>query len=165
MQLEEFYQYKNQLMSDLLTDENIVRLIDDTVPIDKAYTLAYKNVFPYEYVPDTIEEAKTFICFDVDIQEAPTKTFLYPTLHIWVFSHKTLLRLKEGGVLVDKIVSEIAKKINGSRFYGLGELDLKNVRRFTPLTDYQGKSMTFDAKDWNRPGPRDVAVPANRKRA
>ena len=163
MQLSEFFDYKNKLMEDLLTNKNIVNLLDSNVELDDVYKLAYSQVFPYEYIPETVEEAKTFICFDVDIQESINKTFLLPTLYIWVFSHKSKLRLPEGGVQTDKLVSEIANAINGSRFYGLGELDLYSVKRFAPVTDYQGKVMLFRAKEFNRPSPNTRPVPTNRK--
>lgn len=164
MQLSEFFDYKNRLMKDLLTNTEIVNLLDDTVELADASKLAYSSVFPYEYIPDTVEYAKTFICFDVDVQESINKTFLLPTLYIWVFSHKSKLRLPEGGVRTDKLVSEIAKAINGSHFYGLGELDLYSVRRFAPVTDYQGKVMTFHAKEFNRPAPNTKPIPSNRKK-
>ena len=164
MQLSEFFDYKNKLMEDLLTNEEIVKLVDNTVEIGDSKLLAYSNVFPYEYIPDTVEEAKTFICFDVDVQESINKTFLRPTLYIWVFSHKSKLRLPEGGVQTDKLVSEIAKAINGSHEYGLGELELYSVKRFAPVTDYQGKVMTFHAKEFNRPTPNNKPVPSNRKK-
>lgn len=163
MQLEDFFDYKNQLMEDLLTTESIVRLLNDDISMENAYKLAYTQVFPYEYIPETVEEAGTFICFDVDVQESMNKTFLSPTLYVWIFSHKTRLRLTEGGVQPDKLASEIAKKINGSRVYGLGELNLYSVRRFAPVTDYQGKVMTFHMTEWNRPAPSNKPIPSNRK--
>lgn len=164
MQLSEFFDYKNKLMEDLLTNEEVVNLVDDTVGLDGAKQLAYTSVFPYEYIPDTVEEAKTFICFDVDVQESMNKTFLRPTLYIWVFSHKSKLRLLEGGVQTDKLVSKIAEAINGSHDYGLGELELYSVKRFAPVTDYQGKVMTFHAKEFNRPSPNNKPIPSNRKK-
>ena len=163
MQLSEFFDYKNKLMEDLLTNEAIVKLLDGNTKLNDAKKLAYTHVFPYEYIPDTVEHAKTFVCFDVDVQESINKTFLLPTLYIWVFSHKSKLHLPEGGVQTDKLVSEIAKAINGSRFYGLGELDLYSVRRFAPVTDYQGKVMTFHAKEFNRISPNTKPIPSNRK--
>ena len=99
MQLAEFFDYKNQLMEDLLTNEKIVKLLDDELPIEDAAHLAYTQVFPCEYVPETVQEGKTFICFDVDVQRVANKTFLSPTLYIWVFTHRSKLRLPEGGVL------------------------------------------------------------------
>lgn len=34
MYLEEFYDYKNRFMEDILTDEAIVRLLDRSVPLE-----------------------------------------------------------------------------------------------------------------------------------
>lgn len=164
MQLQEFFDYKNQLMEDLLTNEDIVRLIDDTVALQNAGSLAYTQVFPCEYVPDTVQEGKTYICFDVDVQRAADKTFLSPTLFVWVFTHRSKLRLPEGGVRTDKLCSEICKAINGSRKYGLGELNLYSVKRFAPMTDFQGKVLTFYAKDFNRVYDGKKYTPENRKR-
>ena len=167
MQLEEFFDYKNQLMHDLLTNEEIVRLLaDDCKPVNDVQDLVYKQVFPYEYIPETIEHGQTFICCDVDIQKSVNKTFLIPVLYIWVFSHKSKLRLPKetgGGIRTDKLCSVIAKAVNGSRYYGLGELDLYAVKRFAPITDYQGKVLTFQAKDFNRTLPTGKPVPSNRK--
>lgn len=164
MQLQEFFDYKNQLMEDLLTSKEIVKLIDDTVALQNAASLAYTQVFPCEYVPDTVQEGKTYICFDIDIQRVADKTFLSPTLFVWVFTHRSKLRLPEGGVRTDKLCSEICKAINGSRKYGLGELNLYSVKRFAPMTDFQGKVLTFYAKDFNRIYDGKKYTPENRKR-
>jgi hypothetical protein len=163
-QLDEMFDYKNQLMEDLLTNKDIVALIDDSVELKNAKKLVYKQVFPYEYIPTTIEEGKTFICCDVDIQKAVNKTYLLPTLYVWVFTHKSKLRLPEGGVRTDKLVSKIAGAINGSRYYGLGELDFYSAKRYAPMTDFQGKVMTFTATDFNRLHNPNKPIPPNRKK-
>ena len=163
MQLDEFFGYKNQLMDDLLTSKQIVRLLsDDCKTIHKPDSLMYSQVFPYEYVPETVTRGQTFICCEVEIQRTSSKTFLTPALYVWVFTHKSKLRLPEGGVRTDKLCSEIAKTINGSRFYGLGELDLYSVKRFAPIADYQGKVMMFQAKDFNRISPNGKPNQTNR---
>lgn len=164
MDFEEFYtDYKNQLMKDLLTDKDIVALIDEDVA-DNVAVLAYKNVFPYEYIPNTIEYGGVYICFDVDLQKPLSKTVLAPVIYVWVFAHKSLLRLPEGGVRIDKLVAKIAKKLNGNRHYGLGTLDLYSVKRFVPLDDYQGKVMTFHAEDFNQISTTRKVPPSNRKK-
>lgn len=163
MYLEEFYDYKNQLMNDLLTNETIVHLINENVPFEDAGSLMYTQVFPYEYLPETVEVGQTFICCDVDIQRVNSKTFLVPALLIWVFTHKSLLRLPEGGVRPDKLCSEICKVIDGSRMYGLGELNIYSAKRFSPMTDYQGKVLTFQATEFNRVYDPKRPTPSNRK--
>lgn len=163
MQLQELFDYKNRLMEDLLTNEAIVSLVGENVSMDNAASLAYTQVFPCEYVPETVQGGETYICFDVDIQETTGKTFLSPTLYVWVFTHRSRLRLPEGGVRTDKLCAKICEAINGSRYYGLGELNLHSVKRFAPMTDYQGKVMTFYAKDFNRQFNGAKPTPTNRK--
>ena len=163
-QLEQLFYYKNHLMEDLLTDEEILRLLsDDAVSIPESEELMYKQVFPYEYIPDTVQVGKTFICSDVDVASSDGTTFLYPTLYIWVFTHKSLLRLPEGGVRTDNLCSAIAKAINGSHRYGQGELNLYGLKRFAPMTDFQGKCMIFHAKDFNHLYNPKRSIPENRK--
>lgn len=163
MQLNEFFDYKNTCIEDLLTSKEIVELVNENVLLKDADSLVYEQVFPFEFVPDTVEQGKTFICVDVDIQRVVGKTYLLPTMYVWVFTHKSLLRLPKGGVRTDKLCSEIAKKLNGSRFYGLGELELTSVKRFAPMTDFQGKVMAFTARDFNRLYDPKKPVPSNRK--
>lgn len=164
MQLSDFYDYKNRLMKDLLTHERIVHLINEEVPLDHAFEeLAYKQVFPYEYIPETATSGHTFICCDVDVQSTPNKTFLVPALYIWIFAHRSRLRLPEGGVRTDALASEICKVINGSRYYSLGQLNIHSVKRFAPMTDYNGKVLTFYAKEFNRQYDGTLPVPSNRK--
>lgn len=166
MQLDEFFGYKNQLIDDLLASEQIVTLLsDDCKAIRKPGGLVYSQIFPYEYIPETVTHGQTFICCEVEIQRVSNKTFLTPALYVWVFTHKSKMRLPGGGVRTDKLCSEIAKAINGSRFYGLGELCLYSVRRFAPITDYQGKVMMFQATDFNRFSPSEKPIPTNRKKS
>ena len=163
MYLDEFFEYKNQLMKDILTSETICELLYDDDYQKGGQSLAYTRVFPYEYVPETSEYGGTYICFDVDVETVPNSTFLFPIIGIWVFSHKSKLRLPEGGVRTDKICCEISKLINGSREYGMGELNLAQVKRFAPMTDYNGKYLRFIATDWNRTSPTGKPVPSRRK--
>ena len=152
-------------MGDLLTNEEIVKLLDEDIALEDAGNLAYKSVFPCEYVPETVQDGKTFICFDVDVQKSVNKTFLLPTLYVWVFAHRSRLRLPNGGgVRTDKLCSEICKAINGSLKYGLGELELYSVKRFAPMSDYQGKVLTFYATDFSKQFNPHKEIPSNRKR-
>lgn len=163
MYLQDFYDYKNKLMEDLLTNEEVVRLLDADIEMEDAPRLAYKQVFPCEYVPETVHDGSTFICFDVDIQESYDKTFYSPVLYVWVFSHRSQLRLPEGGVRTDRLCSEIAKQIDGSREYGLGQLKLYCVKRFAPMTDYQGKCLTFKMKEFSKVYDGNRYIPSKRK--
>ena len=163
MYLDEFFDYKNELMKTLCSNRNIVHLLTDSIDAQVPnHELAYHQVFPFEYIPDTVDDATTFICFDVDIPQVKDKTFYLPALYIWVFTHKSKLRLNEGGIRTDQLAVEINKELNGSRYFGLGELDLFSVGRFSPIESYQGRVLTYSATDFNRAG-YSRRPPANRK--
>ncbi len=164
MLLNEFFDYKNRLMETLCCNEAIVRLITDSEEASVPnHDLAYTQIYPFEYVPDTVDDGRTFVCFDVDIARVYDKTYYAPVLYLWVFTHKSKMRLKQGGIRIDQLAVEINNELNGSRYFGLGELDLYSVGRFSPITDYQGRFMTYTAMDFNRPGISQKP-PANRKR-
>lgn len=163
MELAEFFDYKNLLMKELCCDKDIVYLLtgneDARVP---NHGLPYTQIFPYQHVPDTVSEAKSFICFDVDIVDVPNRTYYLPAIYVWVFTHKDMMRADDGRIIIDQLAVEINQILNGSRLYGLGELALKNVRRFTPIDDYQGRVLTFTTTDFNRQSGSKQR-PANRK--
>lgn len=140
MLLDEFFDYKNELMKVLCCNDRVVHLVTDSekAPVPN-YDLAYRQIYPYEFVPETVDDGKTFICFDVDIAEVEDKTFYLPVVYVWIFTHKSKMRLSEGGIRTDQLALEINKELNGSRYFGLGELDLYSVGRFSPITDYQGR--------------------------
>lgn len=162
MWLEDLFDYKNKLMEDLCSSKEVVELLldnkDSKVP-DK--TLPYRYIYPYEFIPETVDHGNTYICFDVDVADVPNKTFYVPVVYIWIFTHKSKLRCgKEfgGGVRLDRLASEIDKILNGSRNYGLGELALKGVTRFSPILDYQGRTLVYTAKEFNRQGFKETPV-------
>ena len=164
MQLDELFDYKNQFMEDLVTNPEVVNLINEHTDPDEPESLIYTQIFPYEYIPETVEKGHTFVCCDVDVNSTVGKTLANISIYVWVFTHKSNLRLPEGGVRTDKICSEICKMLNGSMKYGLGELNLYAVKRFAPLTGYQGKMMTFFAKDISKYYDGKKEIPVNRKR-
>lgn len=166
MQLQDLFDYKNVLIRKFITDPELVHLVNEDIDFEDASSLVYSQIFPYEYLPETTEHGHTFICTEVDISRVQSKTFLYPTIYIWEFSHKSKLRLPSedgGGVRTDRLCEAIARNINGSREFGLGELDLYSVKRFAPMTDFSGKLMMFQAKDINRLYDPNKFVPNNRK--
>lgn len=165
---EVFYNYKDQFIGDILTDDDIVRLIDEDFDLDNGdrRSLVYSKVFPLEYVPETVEEANTYILCDVDVSKAYNSPYVEVTLYVWVMMHKSLLILPDGqGVRIDKIVSKIVDRVNGSRYYGLGELALQSTRRISSvIADYQGRQITFKATDTAGFYDPDKPTPKNRRR-
>lgn len=165
MLLDDLYDYKNQLMQELCENEDIVRLLtkssEASVP---NYDLPYRQIFPYEYIPETVDNAKSFICFDVDVTYVPNKTVYIPAIYVWVFTHTSNLRMPDGGgIRIDKLASAVDHMLNGSRIYGMGELELNTVTRFSPIQNYLGRVLAYTAKEWNRTAANRKQTPRNRK--
>lgn len=163
MHLKELYDYKNRLVKDMLTDKDIVKLIDPNAMHKDPTDMVYDNVNPYEFYPETIEKGKVYVCCDVDVVSTSDKPYYDLTLYIWVFAHKSILKLPEGGVRTDMLCAAIDNKINGSRYYGLGKLKLYSSKRFAPLADYAGKMLSYRATDFNRRHTDNDELPSNRK--
>lgn len=163
MELEELYDYKNRLMKDICSDADVIQLVtgnaNAAVPNRK---MPYTQVFPYEYIPDTVDDGKTYICFDVDVTGTPNDTTYSLVLYVWVLMHKSAMHPKTGGCAIDNIIIAINKLLNGSRYYGLGELKLEHVRRFKPALDYHGRALTYSTRDFNM-RPIKQNLPSNRK--
>lgn len=68
MLLNGFFDYKNKLMETLCKNENIVRLVTDSesAPVPN-YSLAYTQLFPFEYIPDTVDGKVVLVDQDKDI--------------------------------------------------------------------------------------------------
>lgn len=165
MSIKAFFNYKDQFMEDILTNPRIVDLITEGNPPDDPRDLVYRQVFPYEHIPEAVEHGQTFICVDVDLTKSHDSTYIYPVIYVWVFTHKSLMSISTGGVRVDEICSEIDEQIKGSYEYGMGKLDLYSSRRFAPMTGYQGKCLMFQAKDWNMPpADKNKTIPTRRGR-
>lgn len=163
MNLNEFFDYKNRIMEDLCSSPEIVKILtEEENPSVPDVSLPYSQVFPFEFIPETVDSAHTFICFDTDIINVLNKTFYEPALYVWIFTHKSKLRMRNGeGILPDKLSYEVDRILNGNRKYGMGTLDLDSVHRFSPIQDYQGRVLVYSARDWNRPGV-NKPVPAKR---
>lgn len=168
MNLREIFSYKNKMSKLFSSDKEMVQLITDYEDVElPAKDLAYTHLFPYEFVPDTSDEARTFVCFDVDMEyvyEKTNKTFYYPIIYVWIVVHKSKLRLKEGGVRLDGIANRVDELLNGNRFFGIGTLELHTVERWRPNRDYLGRTLVYHTREWNRGGAGAPIqkVPSNR---
>lgn len=164
MKLDELFRYKNTLMRDILNDQDVVNLLTDNEELRKDPTgLAYTQVHPYEYIPETVEHGYSYICFDVDIQKNLSNGLFYiPYLYIWVMCHRSRLRLPEGGVRTDAICAKLCDDLDGSWEYSLGKFDLYSSKRFAPVMDYNGKVLTFVGTDVKRTNPNTKQIPTNR---
>ena len=149
MYLEELSKYKIEIMKRLCLSEKIQSLILLSKSQNSGREMMYKNIFPYAFVPDTVTNAGTFICFDLEVQRAKNRTFKDINILFWIFTHQSLIRT-ENGIRTDILADEIDKILNGNKDLGLGSAELRKVLRINPAKDYHGRTLVYKTVDFNR---------------
>lgn len=115
----EIVRYKQQIMSLLINNDEVVRLIDNK-DIENVEDLINENIFYFLRVPDAPEEEKTYICIEVDIPSAYSK---YNNLlrelivTVYVITHERLMATPLG-TRTDLLAAEIDKILTSQTVIG-----------------------------------------------
>lgn len=83
--------------------------------------LIYKNIFPYSYIPDSVEESKSYLTMSVSYRPSG-QSFKVGSITLNTFCHKNLMETNHGCLRIDFIVSRIDTVLNSSRDFGIGKL-------------------------------------------
>lgn len=146
--------YKQKIMSKIINDDRIVKLINNK-NIETNEDLIYDNCYNYIRIPVSVEEEKTFICIECDIDDnsnyASSNNLINSLIiTIYVITHENLMRTNMGGTRTDLISARIDDILSGRKIVGLTELELLNNIAGTVNDRFKCRVMTFLAKDWNK---------------
>lgn len=150
--LKELSAYKSRMMQAFCTSKELSPLLcvegEDELT---GKALMYSRVFPYAHVPNTIENAKSFVCFKVDAVSVKSAVIKVMQITIYCISHQSLLRLPDGkGLRTDEMASQVDKLMNGNTEFGLGTVELISSKEFNPITNYCGRESVYRVTDFNR---------------
>ncbi|MEG1562305.1 MAG: hypothetical protein RR365_01010 [Bacteroides sp.] len=152
--LSELSENKEFLLKTFLSDQELVDLVSGkkghAIP---ATDLRYTQVYPVAWVDGTVSEAKTFVCFDIDVNSVSNIAVKNCDIFIWIFTHKKFI-FTQNGILIDLIASRVDELINGSTELGFGKVKLETALRWSPNSDYYGRVLKYSVQDWNRFGAR-----------
>lgn len=150
--LEELTLYKSRLMQSFCSSKELASyLAVEGEPTLFGKDLSYKRVFPYSHVPQIKDEARSFICFDIEVPMVKNDIIKTIQINVYIISHQNLMRLPDGGGMrIDVMASEVDKILNGSSDYGLGTVELISLRSFNPITGYYGRELKYRVLDINR---------------
>ena len=143
--------YKNIVMQKLLESNILTELVD----VEGEYAgheedLLYKRIYPYEYIPDIIEETGCYILFDIDVElNRRNKTFNKFNLFIYTLAHVNTMRTPTG-LRPDLMVTEIEKIFEGFSILGVGEMQLVYNRRFYTGERFRGRALCFEMADFRK---------------
>lgn len=147
---------KNKIIRKLIRNEDIIRAIGSH-NIDQSTPEKYigTHIFNYHQNPFTLDTVETFLTIQVHIPYNldKNKTFVKPTVEIWIISHQRNMVVTE----IPKVTSNrndylselIDDCLNGSNEFGIGELKLESNLEGSFQTDYLYRKMVFSCADLN----------------
>lgn len=145
-------EYKDKILEKILTSQDIIDLLDDDeFKAAPASGLLYKKVFPYAFVPDTVDVASTFICIEANIANVNTDSICDIELTVLVIAHVDVMRT-DFGTRVDVVADKIDDLINHSRDFGIGKvtpLSRYPTSYSLPNYDYVCRKLMYLVKDFN----------------
>ena len=95
MYLDELSKYKSKVMQRLCENPKIQFLILSRESLNPKKELMYKHIFPYAFVPDTVTNTSTFVCFDMEVKRVENRSFKDLSIMFWIFSYQSILRTNE----------------------------------------------------------------------
>lgn len=128
---------KRKLMNYLNTNDRIVSLCAGT----PGESQSYKKFWPYEYIPDTVQETLCNVCFEVSAEySVRNTTFTDISLFFFVICHYDIVRVEnEAGLRHDLIAHEIERDFADKDFMGLGRTTVVYNHPYTPVPQLRGR--------------------------
>lgn len=150
--------YKNQIISELCNDDEIINALglnDD----EDADNLVWNRIYPHLWIPQTEEEVKCYILLEINIPERRTRygstnnpVYVHPTIYFYVLVHQEDMKLNlagESGTRMDYLAELIENKYEGRRGFGLGQLTLKSNIASSVNSTYRLRELVFEAVDFD----------------
>lgn len=134
---QEIIEYKRSAMAAIANVDNIVKALcakDDFGNNLDPGDLFYTHIFPYEYIPDSIDVVKTYITIEISMPSVSTANYFFKDVLITmtVISHQDMMRMTDdeplgatGATRTDYISVELDKLFNKTtKLMGKYELEL-----------------------------------------
>lgn len=147
---------KNQIIKDFIRDDAIIQAIEPVdITLANSEELIGKYIFNFAQNPTTINDVKTFITIQTNItnRHYANNRYVDAAIEIWVISH-------EGHMVVSNVpkVTEnrndylsrlIDARLNGSRRFGAGKLELTQNVEGAIQKDWLYRRLVFEVIDIN----------------
>lgn len=160
--LDELVDFPRVIVNAIANDELIRSLLADkpeaTIDDIEDDQGNFKWLFDYDYVDDTVQGTGCYICIDAYVPRVENYQILSLYLVVSVIDHKKFMTLDSKkfpgikGNRRDNIIRLVDKILNGSRSFGIGRLELRNIQNLEVPQRYTGKALVYEIYDFNRTG-------------
>lgn len=147
---------KNRVVKKFIKDSSIIDALHVPKIGLKPEEYVGEYIFTYNQNPFTLNDVQTFITVQVHIPKSfdRNKTFVIPTLEIWIISHERHMKVSEIPKVTsnrnDYISQLIDKKLNGKRgIFPIGVAELSSNVEGSFQKDYLYRKMIFEGRDIN----------------
>lgn len=157
--LDELVEYPQYIVSYLANSPAIRDLLADkinaTVEDIEDNQGGYKYIFDYDYVDDTTQDTRAYICLEGFIDKVNNDHILSMVINVNVFCHKKYMHLNHKtfkglkGNRRDNLIRYVDKLLNGERF-GIGKMELVGMRAINTPQNYTGVLCAYRLYDFNR---------------
>ena len=127
------------------------------------------HIFDHNFVDETVNQVKTFIFVETDIDTISDNIFTEFGLYVFIFSHKKLIRLSPSSIptknemkkagycgnRIDCLCDAVDRMLNGNNTFGIGEViphPRGHMGIYQPSTDYYGKVLKYKVRNYNPGG-------------
>ena len=118
-------EWKNKAIALVLEQDEIIDLLE--MSEEEADDPMYTRIFPYNHIPQTIEETKVYITFTVTVPKITfNKIWAYPRLTVRVIAHQERMKLNLAGVSATRIdyIAKLIVNLLTKEDFGFGKLQL-----------------------------------------
>lgn len=158
---------KQTVLRALLTDADVVKIVRNSSDILLPdMELRYTHIFPWMYVPDTVEDTGSYIGMKIRTRDPVNAAARVYDLTIYIMCHKEHMRMNgtvcanlgldvtDSGSRVDVLMDKIDRLLNGSEELGFGKMELVDSDEFKPAEKFHGRYITYRVNGWNRYGEK-----------
>lgn len=158
--LDDGIRYKSEVIKQICQSQPTIGLIGNDPNIDitseKASEIMDNNIYDFNYVSKTIERADAFIMVDTDMVGPTSGTMNNWELYVQVVCHKDFVPLDSSifkgvsGNRLDNLAGEVDSLLNGTRLFGIGQLELSSCVTASVPDAFSSKLLTYRINEFRR---------------
>lgn len=155
MRFKELSQYKNNILVDIISNENLIKAITnnpedflDQPLISDVTSTIYSSIYPYRYVPEVSDQAQTYLTMAFTNYRKLGNQYKSGKIYFYVLCHKSLVKTSYGCLRYDYIAGELDEMFSDERGYGLGKLEFDGMDDISIGNDYVGVVLSYKITDF-----------------
>lgn len=147
----ELGEVKLTLLKKLIDDPEIVALIDHNNECEYPDDLLYSHLFPFNRMPDTEQEVKTYVTVCADVPSIQANDLLRNlTITVRIFTHQNLMKVGGSNMTrIDLLAAKIDSLINESYDFGIGYVKLHSNTEMNLDASHMYRKLCFRTDSLN----------------